>query len=49
MKIYIKNQTACLIAFCLGENGFEIDSDEEIAVEVEDGDCMYIDDWSIST
>lgn len=43
MKIHIKNQTGNEIDFCCGENEYTLRPDEEVSIEVQDGDCFYFD------
>ena len=45
MKIHIKNQLNSdqTIEFCCGAKEYTLQPDQEIDIEVEDGDCMYFD------
>jgi hypothetical protein len=44
-QIIVKNQlnNGLTIEFCCGEKEYTLKHDEEVTVEVEDGDCMYFD------
>lgn len=43
LKIYIKNQTEKTIELCCGMQEYTIKPDDQIVIEVQDEDCMYID------
>ena len=43
MKLNIKNENGLTVEFCCGEKEYILKPDEEIAIEVNDEDCMYID------
>ena len=45
LKIHIKNQLNSdqTIEFCCGAKEYTLQPDQEIDIEVEDGDCMYFD------
>jgi len=44
LKIYIKNENGHTMGLCCGENEYTLNPDEEISVEVKDGDCIYLDE-----
>ena len=44
LKIYIKNENGHIMGLCCGENEYTLNPDEEISVEVKDGDCIYLDE-----
>ncbi len=41
--IHIKNQVPAKISFCCGAGEYELEMDQEVDIEVVDGDCMYFD------
>jgi hypothetical protein len=43
MKIHIKNQLTDTVKFCSGEKEYELKPEQEITIEVKDGDCLYLD------
>lgn len=43
MRLHIKNQLGLTIGFCCGEQEYELESEQEIDIEVDDEDCMYLD------
>ena len=45
MKLHIKNQLnkGLAIEFCCGEKEYALGHEEEIEIEVQDEDCMYLD------
>ncbi|HOV80379.1 MAG TPA: hypothetical protein PK728_09785 [Bacillota bacterium] len=45
IKLHVKNQlnSGLTIEFCCGEKEYTLGPEEEIAIEVQDGDCMYFD------
>jgi hypothetical protein len=42
--IYVRNQTVFTMEFCCGENEYALSPEEEITIEIKDGDCMYFDE-----
>ena len=42
-KIHVKNQLPDKIEFCVGMKEYELEPEQLIAVEVEDGDVIYLD------
>ncbi|MBW2672753.1 MAG: hypothetical protein JRD89_04945 [Deltaproteobacteria bacterium] len=43
MKIHIKNQLSGKIEFCAGMKEYELEPEQEVTIEVEDEDCVYLD------
>jgi len=45
VEIHVKNQlgNGLSIQFCCGEREYELKPEEEIAIEVQEGDCLYLD------
>ena len=43
MELHVKNQLWQTVEFCCGTKEYELGPEEEITIEVEDGDYMYID------
>ena len=43
MKINIKNENGYTVEFCCGEDEYTLEPGEEISVEVEEEDCIYLD------
>lgn len=43
MKIHIKNQLPVAIEFCCGQKEYELEPEQEITIEVQDEDCLYLD------
>lgn len=45
MKIYIKNQlnNGHAIEFCAGEREYKLGPEEEITIQVQEEDCIYLD------
>jgi hypothetical protein len=41
MEMHIKNSSPYVIEFCIGEDEFTLGPDQEVVVEVKNGDCMY--------
>lgn len=45
MKVHLKNQLndGNAIEFCCGEKEYKLLSEEEITIEINDDDCIYLD------
>ena len=43
-KLHIKNNTSKAIEFCSGSKEYVLEPDEEITIEIEDDDVMYVDE-----
>lgn len=45
MKIHVKNQlnNGHIIEFCCGEREYKLEPEEEVTIEIQDEDCMYLD------
>jgi hypothetical protein len=45
MKLHIKNQLNgdLTIEFCCGQEEYTLEPEEEVTLEVQDEDCMYLD------
>lgn len=43
MEIRIKNQLNGRVEFCLGMHEYQLEPDQDAIIQVEDGDCMYLD------
>lgn len=44
MILNVKNETQFKIEFCSGQREYSLESGETATVEVEDQDCMYVDE-----
>jgi len=43
MEIRIKNQLHGTVEFCIGMQEHTLEHDQDVIVQVSDGDCMYLD------
>jgi len=43
LKLHLKNQLDGKIELCAGTREYELEPEEEITIDVEDEDCVYLD------
>ena len=42
-KLFLKNQTGKKVYLCCGKSEYTLEQNQSIEIEIQDGDCMYLD------